>query len=364
MKTLLFGGSFDPIHNGHLQILEKACTHLQIDRVVLIPARAPRWKKLSSTSDEQRIDMIKLAIEGKSNYSICYDEMNSSDEINYTYNTISHYNHDESEELYFLIGYDQLDVLDKWYEIDKLSKMVKMVSIARPNYQIVSKNVEKYGVLLIDEEISSMSSSSLRQFNNVDCPKKVLDYIIENELYFVPTLKEYMSSKRYNHTISVANLAYEIALKNNINPSKAFLAALLHDIGKEIPQKEQENYVKEYFLNLYDHLNKALYHQFVSEAIARDKFKIQDEEILNAIKFHATGCSNMTPLAMIVYSADKIEPTRGYDSSKLIEACYQDYYQGFKAVLKANIEFLEETHKEYQNPLTNSCIASYLENIK
>ena len=121
MKTLLFGGSFDPIHNGHLQILEKACTHLQIDRVVLIPARAPRWKKLSSTSDEQRIDMIKLAIEGKSNYSICYDEMNSSDEINYTYNTISHYKHDKSEELYFLIGYDQLDVLDKWYEIDKLS---------------------------------------------------------------------------------------------------------------------------------------------------------------------------------------------------------------------------------------------------
>ena len=75
MKTLLFGGSFDPIHNGHLQILEKACTHLQIDRVVLIPARAPRWKKLSSTSDKQRIDMIKLAIEGKSNYSICYKHM-------------------------------------------------------------------------------------------------------------------------------------------------------------------------------------------------------------------------------------------------------------------------------------------------
>ncbi|MGN1295177.1 MAG: nicotinate (nicotinamide) nucleotide adenylyltransferase [Bacilli bacterium] len=364
MKTLIFGGSFDPIHNGHLQILDKACSSLGIDRVIIIPARAPRWKKLSSTTDEQRIQMIKLAIEGKKNYSICYDELNSSDEINYTFNTISHLKREDDEELYFLIGFDQLDVLDKWYEIDKLSKMIKIVSIARPNYQIVSKNVEKYGVIVIDEEISDMSSSALRELNNLSCPKKVLDYIAENELYYIPTLKEYMSNKRFNHTLSVSNLAYEIALRNNIDPYKAYHAALLHDVGKEISEKEQENYVKEYFLNLYGHLNKALYHQFVSEAIARDKFKIKDEEILNAIKFHATGCSNMSALAMIVYSADKIEPTRGYDSSDLIEACYKDYYRGFKAVLKANIEFLEETHKEYQNPLTNSCIASYLEKLK
>lgn len=362
MKTLIFGGSFDPIHNGHLKILEIVTKHLRIDRVVLIPARAPRWKKLSLTSDEQRIQMIKLAIEGKDNYSICYDEMNSSDEINYTYNTIKQFKKKDDEELFLLIGFDQLDVLDKWYEIDKLSRLVKIVAIARPNYQIVSENVQKFNVLVINEEISSMSSSSLRQLNNLDCPKKVLDFIAKNGLYYISTLKNFMSRKRFNHTLSVANLAYEIALKNNLEPSKAYLAALLHDIGKEIPFDEQEKYVKEYYLEIYSHLSKALYHQFVSEAIARDIFKIKNEEILNAIKFHATGCSNMSPLAMIVYSADKIEPTRGYDSSELISSCYKDYYLGFKAVLKANIEFLKETNKEYQNPLTNSCIASYLEN--
>ena len=120
MKTLVFGGSFDPIHNGHLKILEIVTKHLGIDRVVLIPARAPRWKKLSLTSDEQRIQMIKLAIEGKDNYSICYDEMNSSDEINYTYNTIKQFKKKDDEELFLLIGFYQLNVLDTYFATDKV----------------------------------------------------------------------------------------------------------------------------------------------------------------------------------------------------------------------------------------------------
>lgn len=68
----------------------------------------------------------------------------------------------------------------------------------------------------------------------------------------------------------------------------------------------------------------------------------------------------MPPLSKIIYSSDKIEPTRGYDSSKLINACYKNYYTGFLEVFKANMEFLAEGGYRIDNPLTQKCYELYL----
>ena len=102
------------------------------------------------------------------------------------------------------------------------------------------------------------------------------------------------------------------------------------------------------------------YHQFIGEYIAKTFFGIKDEEVLKAIKYHATGNDDMNPLGKIIYSADKIEPTRGFDSSDLIESCLKNYEEGFIEVLKANKEYLTITKKDIENRLTKSCFNKYL----
>ena len=102
------------------------------------------------------------------------------------------------------------------------------------------------------------------------------------------------------------------------------------------------------------------YHQFVGAYLAKKDFNIDDESILNAIKYHATGNDNMDQTAKIVYAADKIEPGRKFDSTDLINAMLKDVDEGFKIVLKANKEFLETHRGDINNPLTCKCFNKYL----
>lgn len=359
MKTIIFGGSFDPIHNGHIQIARKAQSILNADRVLFLVAKSPRWKKTMSSTNH-RINMLKLALQNEKNMEISYLEVDSIEEVNYTYKTLLRYEKKDDEEVYFLFGYDQLEVLDKWYEIDKLKDLVHLVAFNRLGYSINMNNVTKYNVQLIDIGLSSMSSSALRELKNVDAPKEVLDYIVQNELYYIPKIKSYISGHRYEHTISVANTAYEIAKRNSINVSKAYIASLLHDIGKNVDINLQDEFVKKNYPSYYGLLPLALYHQFVSVDIAKNDFKIDDNEIIEAIKYHATGKANMTKLMKCVYASDKIEPTRDYDSSLLINQCKEDIDLGFNQVLEENVLFFKKKNIPFKNPLTISCIEYYL----
>ena len=111
----------------------------------------------------------------------------------------------------------------------------------------------------------------------------------------------------------------------------------------------------------YADLPKFSYHQFVGSYIASQDFEIKDELILNAIKFHATGRDGMSWLEKVVYACDKIEPTRGFDSSNLIKAMMENYDLGFIEVLKANKEFLEKNRNDINNRLTHKCFTDYLD---
>ena len=110
----------------------------------------------------------------------------------------------------------------------------------------------------------------------------------------------------------------------------------------------------------YSDLPKFAYHQFASEYLAKTEFAVVDKDILEAIKFHATGKDNMCQLAKIIYAADKIEPTRGFDSSELIKRMMENVDSGFKIVLQANKEFLENNRKDINNRLTLNCFNYYL----
>ncbi|MCH5171640.1 MAG: nicotinate (nicotinamide) nucleotide adenylyltransferase [Erysipelotrichales bacterium] len=359
-KILIYGGSFDPIHNGHIKVAKKVKTALGIDKVVFELAKAPRWKT-PLVESKHRLNMLKMALMPYKDFEYDLFEYNSKDEINYSYNTALYFKElYPNDELYMLIGYDQVNKLHDWYEIDKLSKLVHIVAYNRKGEEVSVDNISKYNVTIVKGPLYSTSSTSVRNFKSIDIDNNVLSYILNNQLYFASKVKNYMSIKRYAHSVEVAMLALIIAKNNKINKLSTFKAALLHDIGKEVDAKSNDDIMHKHFEEYCD-LPKFANHQFVGAHLAKRDFKINSKDILEAIKYHATGNANMNKIGMIVYTSDKIEPTRGFDSSDLIKEVVENLETGFVKVLAANKEYLLEHHGDIHNRLTDACMRQYLD---
>ena len=171
------------------------------------------------------------------------------------------------------------------------------------------------------------------------------------------------NKSRVAHSISVAQLSFDIALLNNLdNPEHYLVAGLLHDLAKGLDTNTLKTYMMRYF-NEYLDLPSYTYHQFISVYLTQKYFNIHNEDLLDAIKFHCTGKPNMNSIGKIVYSADKADPLRGYDSSKMINLLKNDYNEGFVYTLNENRIFL--LNKLYKGESTNNrlseeCFAYYL----
>ncbi|HBM70758.1 MAG TPA: nicotinate (nicotinamide) nucleotide adenylyltransferase [Firmicutes bacterium] len=361
-SIVIYGGSFDPIHNGHIRTALASSRYFDA-KVIFVPAKNPRFKVLDSTPS-QRLDMLKLAIKdlNPSIFMISLFEMDSYDEINYSIDTVRYFkNKFKQANLYFLIGADEANSFSKWKEAESIASIVKIVYVPRPGVKVDEENIKKYNMACLPfTKTGEVSSSGVRKLENIDIPLSVRKYIEENGLYYINELKKLESQHRLSHSISVANLSYRIAVSNKLkNPNDYYVSGLLHDLGKDLEVNNaklimQNNYPK------YISYPFWTYHQFIGEFLAKKIFNIDNNEILEAIKFHATGNKNMTTMGKVIYSSDKIEPSRGYDSSDLINSCLSNCQDGFIKVLKANQEYLEKKGYIVDNDLTNDCYKQYL----
>ena len=360
---VVFGGTFDPVHNGHLRMAEAAAKKFNAS-LIFVPSKAPRWKS-PEVSSNHRLEMLKIALKGVSfDYEICEFELNSNAEVNYSIDTVKYLkNIHMDDNLYFLIGADQVNKFQDWKDAKELSKLVQIVYCYRPENDFNENNIKVFNMIDLGfDKSGEVSSSAIKDMESVDLPFEVLEYIEKNRFYFVKKVASFIPEKRLNHSIEVANLALKVAEVNKLEPLyKYYFAALLHDLGKGY-YKEDENLLKimkDYYPEYLDIPNFA-YHQFAGEFLAKTKLGVEDPEILDAIKFHCTGKANMSPLGMVVYACDKIEPTREFDSTWLINACMEDWKQGFLTTLEDNRKYLLGAKKDITNKLTDECFEMYL----
>ncbi len=359
MIRLLYGSPFDPIHHGHLAMLKAAQQHIRADEVLLIITKNPRWKNIT-TNILDRINMVKLAIAHDPSFQLSLYEVEKDAVINFTIHTVQYFKQlYPNDQLYYLIGGDQVEQFHKWKEADKFKSLVQLLAYPRPGSSLDHPNWQRYSIQKMSGPLYPVSSTSIRNLESLATPLPVIEYIFANQLYFVPKLKAFYQPERFQHVYSTASLAYEIALENHQSPEDAFLAAILHDIAKDMDEEEARALLDE-----YDTVNQPVeqyaLHQFVGAILARQEFNIKHDGILEAIRYHTTGKAQMGPLAQIVYAADKIEPTRGYDSSALIAACKKQYHEGFLMVLKENLLHLKKKKHKITNPLVKECMAYYL----
>lgn len=196
-KYGIFGGSFNPIHYGHLMICEYIKEEMDLDKVIFIPTGNPPHKEID-VSAEDRYQMVKLAIASNPYFEIS-DIETTRVKLSYTVDTIKELKKTYKEEkLYFLIGLDSLFQLKTWKKIKDLSREIEFVVAQRPGYldeENIKREVEflkeSYGtkITLIKTPLYEISSTDLRQRIKEGkslrylIPEKVIDYIEESDFY-------------------------------------------------------------------------------------------------------------------------------------------------------------------------------------
>lgn len=192
MHIGLFGGTFNPIHFGHLIIAESLLNQTLIDRIIFIPAAIPPHKQDQTIcSENHRFKMIQLAINNSPAFDVSDYEINKGD-ISYSIDTVEAFQKKyPSDRLYFIIGSDSLQDMYTWHEPDRLIHMIQVVVVRRAGADTDNVDAQYIkNVLWVNTPLIEISSSQIRQYVKEKksirylVPQAVEQYIYENELYF------------------------------------------------------------------------------------------------------------------------------------------------------------------------------------
>lgn len=196
MKIAVFGGTFDPVHNGHLNIARNVIENLKINKVLFVPTGNPPHKDNSKLSDKfLRYKMVEQAIKGYRGFEIS-DIETKNENLSYTAETILKLKDIyKNDQLYFLCGSDVLYYIETWKTPDVIFRNIPLIVCYREYDKNLEKQAEylkeKYGgeIILCNIDIYEISSTEIRkEIKRGNCPKeflpeKVIEIIKNNNLY-------------------------------------------------------------------------------------------------------------------------------------------------------------------------------------
>ena len=196
MRIGIFGGSFNPPHNGHLHLAESVHAALQLDEVWLIPAKQPPHKSASAYAPaEDRLAMCRLAAENYP-WMRAEDYELRQDAVSYTYYTVTHFAEEYPDaKFYLLIGGDMLRTFTQWYRWKDILQYTALAAIAREEQEYAelaecAENLRQYGEIhLLNVETFPISSTKIRenvqkrQNNSCYLPEKIVQYMKQRNLY-------------------------------------------------------------------------------------------------------------------------------------------------------------------------------------
>lgn len=198
MRTGIFGGTFSPIHNGHIKAAKSFLREMNLDVLYVIPDRIPPHKQISWNDDPYlRLEMVKLAFEGEEKIIVSDTELKREGK-SYTVYTLPEFM--GNGELFLLCGTDMFTTFDTWFRFEDIFKMCTLVLMQRtvsdPEAEALIEEkkklyTEKYGakIEIIKEEPFEISSSEIREKishgedYSAYVPEKIRDFIEEKGLY-------------------------------------------------------------------------------------------------------------------------------------------------------------------------------------
>lgn len=198
MNIGVFGGTFDPIHNGHLAVAEEVRARLNLVEVLFLPAGQPRLRKTDPVATpEQRVQMVRLALADKPYFKVSTIEVERAGP-SHMVDTITELRRQFSAryELFFILGWDSLAEFPQWLEPSRLIKMCRLVAVPRPGYLKPDlKALEaaipglSQRVLFLDKPRIDISATEIRRRVAQGLPirhlvpEPVAEYIKQHKLY-------------------------------------------------------------------------------------------------------------------------------------------------------------------------------------
>jgi nicotinate-nucleotide adenylyltransferase len=197
-RKAIFGGTFDPIHKGHLDIASITLKKLHLDSVIFMPSGNPPFKQNINVTDSSiRYELIKLAIQDEENFSLSPYEINKTG-ISFTYETLEHFRKEEKDtKWFFLIGSDCFLEIEKWERSDIVIGEGNLVVFNRQGYNKEDVKLEKLRleskykreIIFIDNNVLDISSKEIRE--QINAKLETSNYLTSSVLNRIKELKLY-----------------------------------------------------------------------------------------------------------------------------------------------------------------------------
>ena len=374
-KIGIFGGSFNPPHNGHILAAEELARRLELDKIYLVPAATPPHKQLPPGSPDgpARLHLLQLATAGHPKLEACDLELRRGG-VSYTADTVRQLRKQHpADRLYLLVGPDMFLTLDAWRAPVMITSQCTIVLVQRekPDEDLQRRLAEQrenlyrtYAaqIVTMENDYLPISSTLVRRMLTFGCGEAYLApavyqaicnaraYGLAKSLQGLPldALREaainLLNTRRVAHVLGCSETAAKLARRYGASERDAARAGFLHDITKALPPDAQLRLCQKYDILItdFERANPKLLHAKTGAAVARHIFG-ENDAICDAICWHTTGKAEMTLLEKILYLADYMEPNRRFPGVELLrEQVEQDLDQALYTALEMSVQSIEE----------------------
>ena len=339
-KMALFGGTFDPIHRGHISMALRLADALGLDEVILMPTSVPPHKIKDSMADAaHRLAMCRIAASVHPKLTVSDMEITRGG-ASFTVDTLTALTAQHPDaEWHLITGADMFCTLRTWYRFDDIAKAVTFCTVPRTGTDTAvllayaaELTVQGVRCYVADEPVEPISSTEIRRRlaagepTDEYLPDGVADYIRQHALYaanadgcdrdeqYKAIIRQRLGDYRYHHSLCVADEAKRLAERYGADEKKAYTAGLLHDIMKDTDRKSQLQILADFGI-LLDEVEQQvdkLWHAKVGAAFIEHILQVTDRAILDAVRYHTTGRAGMSLLEKIVFVADFTSADRRY----------------------------------------------------
>ncbi|MDR0316656.1 MAG: nicotinate (nicotinamide) nucleotide adenylyltransferase [Treponema sp.] len=379
VKLAILGGSFNPIHKGHLFLADTALSSLNYDRVVMVPALRSPFKLSASemeNSAAQRLEMLAASIAG--NPRLTFDDCEiRRGGVSYTVDTlrdiITRYMPDEKPGL--IIGDDLAAEFLQWHKSREILHMADIIIARRvhtqrieypyPNIQIANERLEISSALIREriqtgaawrDLVPPAACAIIEEQRLYGCKKNAgnsessaapaSDLVLRVE----EAVRKSLDAGRFLHSRNTAILAWDLCQRFGLDPALGYLAGVAHDLAKQmdgetllrLAEKDGKPITK------LQQKKSGLLHGRACAVLLREQFGIHNEDVLEAVALHTSGSDNMGPLAKVIYIADKLEVSREKAEPVLRKMCYTEDVLDriFYATFDQNVSWLRSRKLE------------------